>query len=214
LDHLKRIHKIPAKVRRQYEAYTKSLQIVGADNVSTPASGSPPVAGLKVHDGVVCRRCGYISQSENWIKQHLNEEHQWVKKDGTQWDIRHIQTFFTNNKTRYFVVAGPTKETLQIAPAGDVDGMVRALLDRQEQREQEEDRERGKAEEDQLKSDNTPWLRRNGWLRKFAGKNILKIAEFSRQPIKEEGALREVCKSIDRVFGNCKKSIAECREDG
>ena len=213
-EHLFAIHKIAAKARGAYESHAACFDAVGPEKVSNPQDGDPPIDGLKLHEGRVCQTCGYVTTSEEKIKRHANKAHGWVKKDGRQWDVKAVQTFFINNKTRYFVVAGPSEERQRTIPTDDVDLMIEALLDEQARKEREEDKERGMVEEDQLKSDNTPWLRRNGWPRKLAGKNILTIAGFSHKATKDEGTLREVCKSIDRVLGRCKKSMADCREDG
>jgi superfamily II DNA helicase RecQ len=212
--HLSTIHKAPAKECRTYQEHVANFDVFGPDDVSTPLSSDPPIKGLRLHEGQVCQRCGYITTSVEKMKLHANQKHRWIKKQGPLWDIKPVQTFFINNKTCYFIVTVHTEEQRQTTPTNDVDLMIKALLEEQEQKERNEDKERGKVAEDQLKSDNTPWVRRNGWLRKFAGKNILTIAEFSHKPTKDEGTLREICKSVDRVLGGCKKSIADCREDG
>ena len=40
------------------------------------------------------------------------------------------------------------------------------------------------------------------------------MARFGRKLTKDEPMLHAICRSIDRVFGRCKKSIMECHEDG
>jgi hypothetical protein len=171
-DHLLTVHKTRAKARRPYEEYAATFDSAGPDEVKNPKDGGPPIPELKLHSGYSCRVCCYITTGKVQIGIHANQKHRWVKQQGPQWDVKLVQTFFTNNKTRYFIVASPPETPQSPKPAGNVDSMIQALLDRQEQQEREEDRERGKVEEDQVKSDNTPWLRRNGWLRKFAGKGL------------------------------------------
>ena len=69
--------------------------------------------------------------------------------------MKPVQTFFTNNKTCYFVVAGPPQELRQTTPTDDVDRMIQSLLDGYEKKEREEERKRDEAVEERLKSDNT-----------------------------------------------------------
>ena len=194
--------------------YASSFDTIGPEGISGLRNGCSPIEGLRLHEGRVCRRCGYITTSEEKMKLHANDAHGWIKKQGQQWDIKPVQTFFTNNKTRYFVVDAPPQEQQLSKPTDDVECMIQSLLDRRERREQDEEKQRGRADEDQLKLDNTPWLRKNGWPRRFAGKDLLAIASFSDKPTRDEGTLREICKSIDRVFARCKDNIADCQADG
>jgi hypothetical protein len=213
-EHLYRIHKLIEKTRKPYVEYVKSLDLAHVDEVLHLEHGGHPIGGLRLHDRLVCWRCDYITTSPTQMRLHANQDHGWIKKHGPQWDVKPVQTFFTNNKTRYFIVAEPPEESRQTIPADDVDSMIQSLLDRQARKERDEEKERGKADEKQLELDNTPWLRKNGWPRRFAGRDPLAIAGFTNKPIKDEGTLWEICKSIDRVFGRCKKSIADCKEDG
>jgi hypothetical protein len=213
-DHLLTIHKTRAKARKPYEEYAATFDVVGPEEVENPAAGGPVISQLSLQSGQVCRMCDYITTGKAYIKNHANEKHGWVKKDGQQWDVKPVQTFFTNNKTRYFIVAEPTDDTRHTTPTDDVDVMIKSLLEEQERKEREEDKESGKADEDLVKSDNTPWLRKCGWPGRFAGKDLQAIAGLGKKPTKEEGTLREICRSTDRVFGGCKKSIADCQADG
>ena len=92
------------------------------------------------------------------------------------WEHRTLQTFFTNNKTRYFVIVKAEDEIVQAKPANDIGHMIQTLLDQQEMKEQEEERKESKLIEEQLNFDNTPWLRRVGWPRRFTGKDLAAIA--------------------------------------
>ena len=223
-NHLSRIHKASAKTCRSYKAYADSFETIGPDDISGLHDGCSPIKGLRLHEGRVCRSCGYITASDDKIKKHANKEHGWVKKQGQRWDIKPVQTFFTNNKTRYFIVAGPEAispggldgccSSAEHRPSDDVDSMIQSLLDRRERRERDVEKERGKADEDRLKLDNTPWLRKSGWHRRFAGKDLLAIADFGNKPTKDEGTLRVICESVDRVFARCKDNVADCQADG
>ena len=119
-NHLLAVHKIFAKARKPYLEYATSLDIVSPADVQDPKSGGPPIQGLRLHDGQVCRVCGYITTGKKYIEKHANQEHGWVKKQGRQWDIKPVQTFFINNKTRYFIVASAEEQQMTLTIMGTI----------------------------------------------------------------------------------------------
>src|SRR4051812_37871981 len=54
-DHLFFIHGIPADLRKPYEEYEKDLDVSGPGTMQLPEHGDPPVRGLRLRDGRVCR---------------------------------------------------------------------------------------------------------------------------------------------------------------
>lgn len=48
--------------------------------------------------------------------------------------------------------------------------------------------------------DNSPWMRRTGWLREFAGKDMATIVKKSLKPTKEEEGLQLIWRSVGRVL--------------
>ena len=103
-DHLLGKHKISSKMRKPFLDYTATLDIVGPEDVQNPENGSFWIQELRLHKGHVCHICGYITTSKAYIEIHVNKKHGWIKKQGVQWDLKPVQTFFINNKTRYFIV--------------------------------------------------------------------------------------------------------------
>lgn len=61
----------------------------------------------------------------------------------------------------------------------------------------------------QLAVDNTPWMRKTRWHRKFAGKNILAIAANPLKPTAEEGCPKMVWESGVHVFRWCTASVPD-----
>ena len=45
-----------------------------------PPAGADPLLVLQVHSGFECTYCGYISRSENTIRQHYNVQHATVRR--------------------------------------------------------------------------------------------------------------------------------------
>jgi len=209
-DHLLAAHKIFAKARKPYLEYTTSLDIVGPADVQDPESGGPPIQGLRLHDGQVCRVCGYITTGKKYIEKHANQEHGWVKKQGRQWDIKPVQTFFINNKTRYFIVASAEEQRVTPYSTAGIVNPIKLLLDEADRLDQEERKKQCIIDEDQVLVDLTPWLRKTRWPIYFAGKDLVSIARISHLPSREEESLKIVCKSIDRIFWRCIEGIQDC----
>jgi hypothetical protein len=90
--------------------------------------------------------------------------------------------------------------------------MIQAFLRQGEQQNQERERRLGVVAETQLAVDNTPWLRRTGWARTFAGKNIKEIGAMGVMPASDEN-LGLVASSVQRIFDRCKDGIRQCKEE-
>jgi len=74
------------------------------------------------------------------------------------------------------------------------------MLRKGRKEDEEEARQETKVEEEQLAVDNTPWMRKSRWARKFAGKDLRAIAALSEKPAKEDKNLQTIWASVARVF--------------
>jgi hypothetical protein len=143
-----------------------------------------------------------------------------TKQDAVHWTQVRLQTFFNAGYERYFIVASAVaaaeeeeeeedREGVTTTTASDIDP-IKALLHEADQLDQEERKKLSIIDKKQLLVDLTPWLRKTRWPTYFAGQDLLLIAQMNRLPTKKEGSLKIVCRSIDRVFGHCRKGILDC----
>lgn len=200
------------QIRRAIEKYASQLELADPDDVVHPPPSSAPVEGITLVKGASCNKCRYFAGSEGTILKHSQENHDWVKAQGPQWRTAWVQTFFQGNKRRYFEVT-VADTTSQRRDATDTDVLIAALLQEGEHRDREEAIEETRVDEEQLRVDNTPWMQKTHWAKKFAGRNLRNIAALSQKPGGDEPGLQRIWESVGRVFDRCRKSIASWREN-
>ena len=93
-----------------------------------------------------------------------------------------------------------------------IDQLIEALLTEAVDKDKEEDRQLSVADRDQYMVDKSPWMRRTGWLREFAGKDIVTIVKKSWRPTKDEAGLQLIWKSVDRVLDTCVDGVKNCTD--
>jgi superfamily II DNA helicase RecQ len=214
--HLKDAHKSwPLKLRKEILAYLSQLDLVQTEHVVDPSPAESPIPGLKLYDGYACNKCPYYSSSSGTMQEHYRTQYKWTKAEGIQWRPAKVQTFFGGTNRRFFEVASDALE--QHRQGTSIDVLINVLLQEGEKEDKEEAKLEARADEEQLPVDNTPWMRKTRWARKFAGQDLRAIAALGEIPVKDEPLLKRVCESVDRVLSWCKSSISQWHnneEDG
>ena len=118
---------------------------------------------------------------------------------------------FGGPRRRYFEIVGlliPSE-----IGTGDLDGAIERLLDDGKKLDREENKNVVRTSDEQLPNDNTPWLRKTRWAKKFAGRDLLAVAAVYRKPDKDEGSLLLVRQSVHRVLERFRASLAAWHDD-
>ena len=58
-------------------------------------------------------------------------------------------------------------------------------------------------DQEQNMVDKTPWMRRTGWAKEFAGRDMAAVGKRSQKPTKDEQELHSVWQSVHRVLNQC-----------
>jgi len=210
--HLKDQHRDwPLALRKDVVTYCAGLSLLKPEEVQHPPEVEQPIEGLALDQGWKCKACEYCCISEDNMTEHNKLRHKWTKRKGRQWRAACVQTMFGGPRRRYFEVAGP--ERPHKAGTGDFDDAIERLLDEGKKRDREEQKSVAQTGDEQLPTDNTPWMRKTRWARKFAGRDLLAVAAFCRKPDKDEGSLLLVWQSVHRVLERCRASIAAWHDD-
>src|SRR5277367_5813249 len=177
--HLRSVHKktIDLPTRKALVNYATELHLVEPNHVPCPNRGSHPVKGLSVMDGWECDTCGYTCASEVNMEKHCNSEHGWIKADGRRWQEQSVQTFFKSDECKYFVVIKPMEGERE--GVGTIDHFITAMLEEAKGKDAEEDERLDVVDTDQHMVDKSPWMRRTGWLREFARKDMMTMVKKS-----------------------------------
>lgn len=214
--HLKCFHQEwSLSLRKKILQYIAQFHLATPSEVVLPRPKCPPILGLEVSNGWCCEECRYCCISDVNMQQHSKEMHKWIAAKGKRWKPARVQTFFVGPSRRYFEVMEASHPAPRVSECEF--SAVRAILEEGERLDLEEAKQVAKMLDNQLAVDNTPWMRKTRWHRKFGGKNILAIAAYALKPSSEEGCLKVVWDSAFRVFGHCKSSISDWRdteEDG
>lgn len=214
--HLKCFHQEwSLSVRKKILHHIAQLRLATPSEVVRPSPERLPISGLEIFDGWSCEECQYCCVSDINMQQHGKDMHKWVTAKGKRWRTAKVQTFFVGPSRSYFEVAKESDPTPEIQEHHSC--AMQALLDDAERVDLEEAKQAAKMLDSQLAVDNTPWMRKTRWHRKFKEKNILAIAGYALKPGVEEGCLKMVWESGLRVFRRCKASISDWRdheEDG
>jgi hypothetical protein len=123
-----------------------------------------------------------------------------------------VQTFFKSDKTKYFVVTLSKARQDVRSTESEMEGHIKVLLEGAEVMNAEEDKRLGLIEANQYIVDKSPWMRRTGWLREFAGKDMNVIVGKSKKPTKEEPGLQVVWRSVMRLINDCVDGVKDCDE--
>ena len=76
VEHLRRFHQTPPKVRRQVHAFIQSVPwTYDYSSITLPADRLSPQPVLPVLEGFQCQHCPFCSQSRKALKAHGNQVH-------------------------------------------------------------------------------------------------------------------------------------------
>jgi hypothetical protein len=102
--HFRESHQgIPLAIRQAICDYSKSLELAGLEEVSTPHEEVQPVHGLHITKGFQCEfdECSELRSTDISMKQHCWEAHKWVAATGIKWKVQLIQTIFAGKHSKY-----------------------------------------------------------------------------------------------------------------
>ena len=214
--HLKDHHRDwPLRLRKDVVVYCSGLSLTTPEEVQQPSEIQQPIEGLTLHQGWKCKSCDYCCVSERNMVEHNRDAHDWTKRKGLQWRAAVVQTLFGGPRRRYFEVVRPRVSTE--VEAGGLESAIERLLEEGKKLDREEGKSAARTGNEQLPIDNTPWMRKTRWARKFAGRDLFAVAAFCRKPDKDEGGLSLVWQSVHRILDRSRASIAswhDGEEDG
>jgi Orsellinic acid/F9775 biosynthesis cluster protein D len=102
--HLRDSHQaIPLATRQAIVEYSKTLELVGVEDLATPQEPVEPVHGVKITNGFQCEfdECSALRGTDTSMKQHCWEAHKWVAAMGIKWQVQPIQTIFAGKSSKY-----------------------------------------------------------------------------------------------------------------
>lgn len=102
-----------------------------------------------------------------------------------------------------------------IPPQPEVDSLstaIQNLLENSSILDRKEAKEAAQAGDEKQAIDNTPWMRKTRWARKFGGRDLIAVATLCAKPSKDEGSLLTVWHSVHRVLEQCRSSISDWHE--
>jgi hypothetical protein len=212
--HLRRVHgkTIPLSVGRALIRYADTLPLAAIENVAIPDPESPPVEGLSLMDGYQCDVCRHVCAKEDSMEKHCTRNHGWKRAQGSRWQQRKVHTFFKSDKKKYFVVTPIVEQPGPESSGATLDDCIKALLNKVESIDVEEDKQLGIVDANQHMVDKSPWIRRTGWLREFAGKDMATIVKKSWRLTKDEEGLQLIWRSVGRVLDTCVDGVTDCVE--
>ena len=91
------------------------------------------------------------------------------------------------------------------------------MLEEGKNHDEDEAKKAAQVGDDHIPIDNTPWMRKTRWARKFAKRDLLAVAARYRKPSKDEGSLGLVWQTVHRVLERCRASVSDWHdreEDG
>jgi superfamily II DNA helicase RecQ len=213
--HLLVAHKdIPLKTRKDLARQSMTLEILEPSQLKPPEAGGLPIEGLEVVHGWVCDECSHACVSEGSMRGHCTVQHKWIHAHGPRWQTCYVQTFFQGPARNYFVVAPVNMEEGMETQDMTTDQCIQVMLDKAKEKDIEEGKETGVMDENYHAVDKTPWMRRTGWLRDFASRNMKVVAHLSQKPEKDEPELELIWRSVERVISRSMGGVEDCSARG
>ena len=102
--HFRESHKsIPLATRQAIVDYSQKMNLLAPEAVLNPTESVNPINHLRVLQGFQCFHddCLALHTTENSIKQHCREKHQWESESGDMWIKQSMQTFFFAKHCKY-----------------------------------------------------------------------------------------------------------------
>jgi hypothetical protein len=102
--HFRERHKsIPLATRQAIVDYSQSIVLNTPEAVSIPTESINPIERLNIIQGFQCfhEDCLELHTTENSMKQHCRDIHQWSSESANIWIQQSIQTFFVAKHCKY-----------------------------------------------------------------------------------------------------------------
>lgn len=206
--HLKDHHSSwPLHVRKEVIRYCSTLRLLQPTQILQPNRIEKAITGLATQAGWKCNACAYCCVSKSNMQEHNKQCHKWTTATGVQWRPATVQTLFGGPRRRFLEVESVVSKAAE--KAKDFTSAIETLLEDGKKRDQEQVKLAAQAGDEQLPTDNTPWMRKTRWARKFAGRDLLAVAALCQKPSKDEGSLMLVWESVHRVLGRCRVSVVD-----
>jgi hypothetical protein len=110
-SHLQEKHGIPAKARRALPAILRAISLPDPNSLPCRPDWSAPHPFLVLQPGAACRKCGFLSTSQDLIQRHLTKAHN-LQSDRRHWlqdGIRRglsLQSWTQNGSRKYWIAHG------------------------------------------------------------------------------------------------------------
>jgi Orsellinic acid/F9775 biosynthesis cluster protein D len=200
-----------------------NLHAVSSEYVTNPLPYDPPIHGLEIHPGWKCttkvrkengklESCDKLCTTELSMEKHSAADHGWVKSKPKQWEKCSIQTFFPNNRAKYFIVHDLRRlnnEETNGESTDPTDQLFEEALNEASRRDIVTRIERNKVNDTDILVDKGPWLRRTKWSRTFKGLDMSVLNGFS-QINNDDDATKIICEGVERVLRRCVEGIHDC----
>ncbi|KFZ04594.1 hypothetical protein V502_10033, partial [Pseudogymnoascus sp. VKM F-4520 (FW-2644)] len=238
VDHLRRIHKTPLRIRREVAQFVEDFPF-SYDHltVELPLDGSAPQPVIPVVDGFLCQECPFKSSSRKVERMHWNKVH-GIKRgnDEDQFCTVRLQTWFRDNRERFWVVEGNQRgeagESASI-PVGEngehgtnsdedeYDGngieksddlqLLEQLRQEYQQYDADEEQRRLQLAENIPPTENDSWLHFTKWngVLSASRHDIRKTYSFVRKPDTAEFELERVLQAWDRIVNRCLDTLGD-----
>lgn len=204
------------QVIREIQQIPELIQDVrGLATFQFPAPTSPAVSELQavMPNGLQCRSCSYICQTERRMRAHCTDKHQWKnerKKGRPSYKKRQLEPtrpWVSGVHCQQFFVHGPKSQLFEVMrgegveegpPQSDIWTTVQKMTT--ERLEHIEKKTKARIEEVDEKLEPNPWLKRVGWVRHLKEKDPDRLrAAVEPADAKEEPELHVIIESFRRV---------------
>ena len=216
--HLDRSHALPAVVKKAVLAHFARLSLVLPEQAPLPEPDGAPIECLgqpvKGHlcDGDENGRCGFISTRRDTTAQHCNQVHGWKSSvdDRQHWSEVSVQSFCsTSGKQRYFIVRaeGEQGEKQDEGLPADLQSDADEIMQEFDRLESQQKKALEKADEAMVKTDQTGWWKKTGWVEHLKGSNLKRLSRAARLPDKHDPTLRQVRELVEMSIEQCVKGL-------
>ena len=206
--HFMKEHKsVSLNTRREISEYCKLLKLANSNEIHILTVDIKSIESLTIFSDWRCQEksnkseCRECCTSEELMKRHYKNEHEWSIFKKITWTKQSFQTFFRDNLIKYFLVI--ISENDDAEHVSSMNYLTDDLLEKADQRDETHWRAINKVTDSQNLMTLTLWLRRTEWLRMFTKQNMKMIVNLVRLSNKEKNRLRRICESITWVIKEC-----------
>lgn len=234
--HLGDRHKVPIKLRKQVEDYTKGCPFeYDHTSVQLPSDGSAPQPIIPVLDGYKCKGCQFKTHGRDTARQHCNKDHNQKRTaDEDMFELVKLQCWFGAKRGRFWIVdeAKGQEQERQARRArtrdvgeetdhsddGNDDGEKSESDqdDVDDQIVQDIEKWKGEAQERRLRTlkevpvvEMDSWLRYTKWNEVLSQSkhNLVETFRYTRMPDPEEPQLERLLRAWRRILERCLNTL-------